>query len=213
MDTEVFIMNVVKITSGLAQENGYVVEQDGTVVIIDPGTDDSRFFEAVERFGGLHAILLTHAHFDHIGGIDALRDRFNVPVYVHEAERTWLTDDEKNGAAKFHLPSASIRPAERTYQGKTLEIGALAFELHHTPGHSPGSVTLYLPSDKIAFCGDLIFKQSVGRTDLYGGDQATLLGSIDRLRQLLPKETVLYSGHGPKTTLGAEITSNPFLSR
>lgn len=210
---EVFEMNIVRITSGLAQENGYVLEKEGTVLIVDPGTDDPKFFEAVERFGGLNAILLTHAHFDHIGGIDALRDRYNVPVYVHEAERTWLMDDEKNGAAKFHLPSSAMRPAERVYQGKTLEIGAFTIELHHTPGHSPGSVTLHIPTERIAFCGDLIFKQSVGRTDLYGGDQATLLGSIDRMRQLLPGETVLYSGHGPKTTLEAEIRSNPFFDR
>lgn len=206
-------MNIVKITSGLAQENGYVLEQDGTVLIIDPGTDDPKFFEAVERFGGLNAILLTHAHFDHIGGIDALRDRYPVPVYVHEAERSWLADSEKNGAAKFNLPHSSMRPAERIYQGKKLEIGAFTIELHHTPGHSPGSVTLHIPTERVAFCGDLIFKQSVGRTDLFGGDQSTLLGSIDRMRQLLPAETVLYSGHGPKTTLAAEIRSNPFFER
>ena len=206
-------MNIVKITSGLAQENGYVLEKDGTVIIVDPGTDDPKFFEAVERLGELRAIVLTHAHFDHIGGIDALRDRYPVPVYVHEAERTWLMDDEKNGAAKFHLPYLSMRPAERTYQGATLTIGSFTFTVHHTPGHSPGSVSLYLPDEKVAFCGDLIFKQSVGRTDLYGGDQSTLLGSIDRMRQLLPAETVLYSGHGPKTTLAAEIKTNPFFSR
>lgn len=206
-------MNIVKITSGLAQENGYVLEKEGTVIIIDPGTDDPRFFEVIERFGSLTAILLTHAHFDHIGGIDALRDRYPVPVYIHEAERSWLSDEEKNGAAKFHLPHASMRPAERTYQGSSLTIESFTFTVHHTPGHSPGSVTLYLQEERVAFCGDLIFKQSVGRTDLFGGDQATLLGSIDRMRQLLPAETVLYSGHGPKTTLASEIRSNPFFER
>ncbi len=122
-------------------------------------------------------------------------------------------DDEKNGAAKFHLPSSAMRPAERVYQGKTLEIGAFTIELHHTPGHSPGSVTLHIPTERVAFCGDLIFKQSVGRTDLYGGDQATLLGSNRSDAPTVAGETVLYSGHGPKTTLEAEIRSNPFFDR
>lgn len=206
-------MKIVKITSGLAQENGYVLEKEGTVVVIDPGTDDPKFFETIERFGNVDAILLTHAHFDHIGGIDALRDRYQVPVYVHEAERSWITDGHKNGAEAFQLPHPVMRPAEKTYQGAKLNIGRFEFTVLHTPGHSPGSVTLYLPEEELAFCGDLIFKQSVGRTDLYGGEQSLLLGSIDRVRQILPANTTLYSGHGPKTTLEDEIRSNPFFER
>lgn len=206
-------MLVKKITSGMAQENGYVLSKKGSVLIIDPGTNDSRFEETIERSGKPLAILLTHGHFDHIGGIDQLRDRYGIPVYIHEAERSWLTDGEKNGSAKFGLPDLEMRPAERTYQGKHLEIGPFRLDIYHTPGHSPGSVVLYDAETKTAFCGDLIFKQSVGRTDLYGGDQALLLGSIDRIRQLLPSETTLHSGHGPKTTLAAEVLSNPFFSR
>ncbi|WP_215142641.1 MBL fold metallo-hydrolase [Exiguobacterium qingdaonense] len=203
-------MQLKKITSGLAQENGYVLEKDGTVVVIDPGTDDARFFEVIDRFGAPSAILLTHAHFDHIGGIDALRERYQIPVYVHRLEADWLTDGEKNGAAAFQLPLSAMKPAEKTYEGDTLEIGQITFKLHHTPGHSPGSVVLYMPDDEIAFCGDLIFKRSVGRTDLYGGDQPTLMGSIDRMKQILPDSTVLYSGHGPETTLKDEKLENPF---
>lgn len=205
-------MQIKKITSGLAQENGYVIEKDGTVVVIDPGTDDPRFFDTIERFGTLSAVLLTHAHFDHIGGIDALRERYQVPVYVHRLEADWLTDGEKNGASAFNLPMPSMKPAEKTYEGDVLEIGNIVFRIYHTPGHSPGSVVLYMDDERIAFCGDLIFKQSVGRTDLFGGDQSTLMGSIDRMKQLLPDETTLYSGHGPQTTLEEEKRTNPFFT-
>ncbi|WP_215112892.1 MBL fold metallo-hydrolase [Exiguobacterium sp. s63] len=205
-------MQIKKITSGLAQENGYVLEKDGTVVVIDPGTDDPRFFEVIDRFGTPSAILLTHAHFDHIGGIDALRERYQIPVYIHRLETDWLTNGEKNGASAFNLPMPSMKPAEKTYEGDVLRIGNLTFHIYHTPGHSPGSVVLYMADEKTAFCGDLIFKQSVGRTDLFGGDQSTLMGSIDRMKQLLPDETILYSGHGPQTTLEEEKRTNPFFT-
>ncbi|WP_214741133.1 MBL fold metallo-hydrolase [Exiguobacterium sp. s48] len=205
-------MQIKKITSGLAQENGYVLEKDGTVVVIDPGTDDPRFFEVIDRFGTPSAILLTHAHFDHIGGIDALRERYQIPVYIHRLETDWLTNGEKNGASAFNLPMPSMKPAEKTYEGDVLRIGNLTFQIYHTPGHSPGSVVLYMADEKTAFCGDLIFKQSVGRTDLFGGDQSTLMGSIDRMKQLLPDETILYSGHGPQTTLEEEKRTNPFFT-
>lgn len=205
-------MNINKITSGLAQENGYVLEKDGAVLIVDPGTDDVRFFETIERLGEPVAIVLTHAHFDHIGGVDAIRDRYDVPVYVHREEKDWLTDGEKNGAAAFHLPHPEMRPAERLYEGDALDIGPFHFRLYHTPGHSPGSVVLHAPDEAVAFCGDLIFKQSVGRTDLFGGEPSLLLGSIDRMKQLLPDETTLYPGHGPKTTMADEKRSNPFFS-
>ncbi|WP_026825718.1 MBL fold metallo-hydrolase [Exiguobacterium marinum] len=206
-------MQIKKITSGLAQENGYVLEKDGTVIVIDPGTDDPRYFEVIEHFGKPSAILLTHAHFDHIGGIDALRERYQIPVYVHRFETSWLTDGEKNGAAAFNLPVPAMKPAEKTYEGDMLVVGSIAFRLYHTPGHSPGSVVLYMKDEEVAFCGDLIFKQSVGRTDLFGGDQKALMGSIDRMKQLLPDSTVLYSGHGPRTTLEDEKRTNPFFKQ
>ncbi|MEK4647237.1 MBL fold metallo-hydrolase [Exiguobacterium sp. FSL W8-0210] len=205
-------MEIVMITSGMASENGYLLFKDKECLVIDPGTEDMRFFDEIESRGAtLKAILLTHAHFDHIGGVDMLRRFTEAPVYVHPEEAGWLGNPEWNGSAKFGMPPMRMKPADHLLQPGRLTIGSFSMHVLETPGHSPGSVTFYFKGERIAFGGDLLFQQGVGRTDLYGGDQDVLMRSLDRLIAELPADTTIYPGHGPSTTIRQEMKSNPFL--
>src|SRR5690606_15022533 len=124
--------------------------------------------------------LLTHAHFDHIGAVDSIRDRFNIPVYIHEEESEWLSDPKLNGSAKYpSIPDVCNRQADHLIsQEGIMEVGPFTFEVRHTPGHSPGSVSFIFEDARFAVVGDTLFKQSVGRTDLPGGNTGDLLDSI-----------------------------------
>jgi glyoxylase-like metal-dependent hydrolase (beta-lactamase superfamily II) len=156
--------------------------------------------------------LLTHAHFDHIGGVEAVRAATGAPVYVHRAEADWLTDPQKNGSALFPgLDLIRCQPADRLLEGgETMKWIGREFRVIHTPGHSPGSVTFRL--DDQVFSGDVLFAGSIGRTDLPGGDYETLMRSIHDVLMEMPEETRVYPGHGPATTIGREQASNPFVT-
>lgn len=200
---------------GPLQTNAYLVrEAEGDrAFVIDPGMGPERLLKRIADTGvTVEAIVLTHAHFDHIGGVEAVRKTAGCPVYVHDLEADWLTDPRKNGSARWSdvTPPIEGEPAEHALdEGMTLKLIGLEFQVFHTPGHSPGSISLLHGSD--LFAGDVLFRQSVGRTDLPGGRASDLEYSIRHKLYKLPPETRVYPGHGPQTTIGYEMANNPFV--
>jgi len=198
---------------GALQTNAYVVvNEDRTrAVVIDPGTAEGALTRKLDGLK-VEAILLTHAHFDHIGGVDHLRKKYGCPVYLHPAEKDWLGDAAKNGSARWAdvTPPIATDPAEHGLaDGQELELIGATFRVLHTPGHSPGSVG-FLVGD-LLFAGDALFRRSVGRTDLPGGSQEQLSRSIREKLYILPDDTLVLPGHGPETTIGEERRENPYV--
>lgn len=201
---------------GPVQTNCYIV-QDGhkNCLVIDPGEEPTKIIHHIE--GALLkpvAILLTHGHFDHIGAVDAIRDHFTIPVYIHENEQHTLTDPQENGSTRY--PGLSLvknRPADHLIAtAGMMDIGPFTFEMRDTPGHSPGSLSFIFKEAGFAVVGDTLFQGSIGRTDLPGGDTATLLQSIREQLLTLDDATIIYPGHGGPTTPQEEKRSNPFLN-
>ncbi|MFC4617989.1 MBL fold metallo-hydrolase [Camelliibacillus cellulosilyticus] len=200
---------------GAIQTNAYILENEKKeAVIFDPGADFQTIKNYIEN-NRLHplAVLLTHAHFDHIGALDAVRAEWHIPAYLHKNEADWPQDPMKNGSAYFPIvEDMVVRPADVLLNGEEqLEIGPFAFQVLETPGHSPGSISYYLSDEHVIFSGDAVFYGSIGRTDLYGGDQDQLLKSIHTKILPLPEETIILPGHGFKTTVAREKHTNPFL--
>lgn len=200
---------------GPIQTNCYIIEESGgQCLIVDPGEEAERIIQIVDGAGLKPiAILLTHAHFDHIGAVDAVRDHFGIPVHIHPAEQEWLSNPDLNGSSRYPgLPVVRNREAEHLLAEGELELGPFAMDVRHTPGHSPGSVSFIFEDAGFAVVGDTLFRQSVGRTDLPGGDTATLLASIHDKLLTLEDDCIIYPGHGPATTPDYEKDANPFLN-
>lgn len=197
---------------GPFQANCFLVRSGADGVVIDPGAEPERVAALLDARGVTpHAILLTHAHVDHVGGVSDLARRYDAPVYLHEADLPLYERAAEHGAMFGVRVEAPPPPDAWLAHGQVLEFGEIRFEVRHAPGHSPGGVVLV--GDGSAFVGDCIFAGSIGRTDLPGGDTATLIESIQEQILTLPAETTLYSGHGPATTVAAEAESNPFVGR
>ncbi|ARK31425.1 MBL fold metallo-hydrolase [Halalkalibacter krulwichiae] len=209
-------MKWTQLPLGPLQTNAYVIEnEEKQALVIDPGSEGEALVKWLnEQKLNVLAVLLTHAHFDHIGAVDDVREAFNCPVYIHKNEQDWLADPSKNGSSRFFgAETISARPAETIIENEqTLEIGPFKLQSLETPGHSPGSVSYYLLEHSIVFSGDALFAQSIGRTDLPGGNHDLLLKSIHQKLLELPEDTIVACGHGPTTTIGNEMDSNPFLS-
>ncbi len=192
--------------------NCYVVRADrGAVeaVVIDPGGDAPQLRLELARIGARPvAILITHGHWDHLGGVAELAEASGAPVYMPRDERDRLEDI--NSFTPQGLRLRPYTPDVLLDGDETIELAGIAFETLRVPGHSPAH--LAYGADGALFSGDVLFAGSVGRTDLPGGDWDTLVASIRELAERFPPDTVVYSGHGPETTLGAELARNPFLS-
>lgn len=209
-------LSVLSLTLGPALTNAYLLADPATgrAVAIDPAWDGPRIADEAERKGWrISDIWLTHAHFDHFGGAGGLSDRAAapLPVALHPADYPlWKA---LGGAPWFGMADfdPGPEPTVELASGMSLHLGSYEVEVRHAPGHTPGHVIFYVPKAGVAFCGDVIFEAGVGRTDLPGGDWATLLTSIQEQVLTLPDETTLFPGNGRPTTVGRERSGNPFL--
>jgi glyoxylase-like metal-dependent hydrolase (beta-lactamase superfamily II) len=200
------------------QKNGYLVGCETTreAVLIDPGDEVEMLLDAATRHSfDVRSILLTHAHVDHVTGVGRAKDASGAPVYLHRDDQ-FLYDAAPQQAAFFGLHCGELPPVDRYYDpGMRLAFGEYEVTVHHTPGHCPGGVCLAIGRQGTAaqdlFVGDTLFAGSIGRTDLPGGDHATLIRSITQVLFPFGDAARVYSGHGPPTTIGHERRTNVFL--
>lgn len=207
-------MKLFTLRLGPIETNCYILTdpESGLTAVIDPGYPDIRLPEAIAAQGGtLVLILLTHGHFDHVGGVEMLRKEHpGCPVAINVADSDMLTDSKSN-LSYYYGDSFAAQPAEIiTTEGSIIAFGDKKFQVLHTPGHTPGS-SVYIIDD-LMFSGDTLFRGDVGRTDFPNGSEELLGLSLRRLRTLNPALKV-YPGHGEPTTLAAELQTNPYLMR
>ena len=209
-------MDVRTFTVGPVQENCHIARLDrsDTAIVIDPGDEAARLLEAIDALEvEIAAILLTHTHFDHVGAVAPVARATRAEVWCPEIEVPVLADIMRYVPWPGFGPYESYDADHTVAGGETLELAGMEIEVLFTPGHSPGHVTYSVPAAHAVFSGDVLFQGSIGRTDLPGGDHATLLRSLSMLVDALPDETVVYPGHMGNTTIGRERAKNPFLAQ
>jgi glyoxylase-like metal-dependent hydrolase (beta-lactamase superfamily II) len=197
------------------QENCHIARRDGAreAVVIDPGDEAERLLAAIAALElDVAAILLTHTHFDHVGAVAPVAQATGAEVWCPEIEAPVLADIMRYVPWDGFGPFESYDADHLVRGGETLTLAGLELEVLFTPGHSPGHVTYSVPAEQAVFSGDVLFAGSIGRTDLPGGDHATLMRTLATLAETLPDETVVYPGHMQTTTIGRERVSNPFLT-
>lgn len=198
-------MQIKKLVLGVYQENAYILidENSREALIVDPGDEGDSLVKYLRGLNlELKAILLTHGHVDHVGAVDAVRDAFSVPVYISELDMKYI-EQRKMAFGKMRRADFFLKEGEEFYfAGKRIDI-------IETPGHSKGSLSFYI--EGMLFSGDVLFQNSVGRTDLPGGNMEELLFSIKEKLMKLPGETRVFPGHGPETTLAIEKSFNGYL--
>ncbi len=184
--------------------NCYIVgDKNNNAAIIDPGAQAEKIYDKCNELQvNINIIINTHCHFDHIGGNEFLKKKTGAEIIVHYKERDFLTDPDKNLSSLMGIEIKSP-PADKTVQDKDkIKIGSNEFEVIHTPGHSPGGISLYNKNENLLFSGDTIFQMGIGRADFPSSDRKTLIKTISNKLLTLPDNTVVYPGHGGDTTIG-----------
>ncbi|MCB8967765.1 MAG: MBL fold metallo-hydrolase [Ardenticatenaceae bacterium] len=208
------MIKILQLPLGPLQTNCYLLgcEETMEAAIIDPGWNGRSIAATADEQGWfITHILLTHSHFDHVGGLAELKAEVNAPIYIHP-EAVEMLQMATMSAAFYQLTIPSPPPPDiMLTDGEVLRVGNLELHVLYTPGHAPGHVSFYLPEQGVLFDGDVLFQQGIGRTDLPGGDHKLLMQTILQKLMTLPNETHVLSGHGPATTIGNERQWNPFL--
>lgn len=210
------MLDIIPLVLGPVGTNAYLLgdPKSHSAVVVDPAWEGEAILKESDRRGWrIQQIWLTHAHFDHIGGIADLVNGIQPAPHIALYPADLPLYSAQGGAALFGMRIAvTPAPDMHLHHGQILTLGELSFEVRHCPGHTPGHVVYYCADEKVVFCGDVIFWGSIGRTDLPGGNYETLMRSIQTQIMSLPDGTRLLSGHGEETTVGFERHNNPFLS-
>ena len=206
-------MKIHTLVVGRLQTNCYILQSEDQAIIVDPGDEPERIVRFIRdiRTRPTH-IVATHAHFDHVLGVDGVRNAFKIPLLIHKDDLSILRSMQARVRQfmGFEVPPPPRVDGYLTDSG-TFEVSREKIHVIHTPGHSPGGVSLV--GDGFVLTGDALFNQSIGRTDLPGGDLPTLLQSIRVKLFKLSDDTTVYPGHGPETTIGDEKQANPFVGK
>ncbi|NLG81351.1 MAG: MBL fold metallo-hydrolase [Bacilli bacterium] len=195
--------------------NTYFMIEDGKCLIIDPGSNAQGILKVVEDENlKVLGIVLTHAHFDHFLACNELNRKLDVPLYIHPNGVELLYDPMKNVSGRFRIYQPLVLHPDvlvSTINEETTEIEGFKVRIFHIPGHSPDGISLYFAREGVVFTGDALFKLSIGRTDFYGGNQEELVQNIKEKLLTLPKDTIVYPGHGPATTIEYELAYNIYI--
>ncbi|MHB1007222.1 MAG: MBL fold metallo-hydrolase [Chloroflexota bacterium] len=197
---------------GNLETNCYLVVCEDTLdgLVVDPAAESERILAEVDRIGmRVLYVVNTHGHLDHVLANDPVRDATGAPLLIHSADAAYLSRPDPMLVGWLHGPTAFRAPDRALVDGQALTFGNCTLEVLHTPGHTPGGISLY--GEGVVFTGDSLFNQGVGRTDLPGGNWQLLVHSIQTKLFNLPDETIVYPGHGSSTTIGDERTGNPYV--
>ncbi len=212
------MLKVKKFVVNPLQENSFVIsDETGQCIFIDPGFYFGEEYDEVDEYLNEHElspvfIANTHCHFDHIMGVEYIRNKYKVPFKAHPHDEFWLENAVKQGQS-FGFDLDEVNPPDAFFhENEELKFGNTSFKIIHVPGHSPGHVVFYSEAAKTLIAGDVLFQGSIGRSDLPGGNHEQLVSNIKNKLFPLSDDTKVYCGHGPETSLGFEKKSNPFLT-
>ncbi|WP_121013141.1 MBL fold metallo-hydrolase [Hydrogenivirga caldilitoris] len=185
-------------------------DRTGKAIVIDPGADAQKIIEVAKEFEVI-GVLNTHGHIDHVGQVKTVKEYFNVPFYLHKEDLYLIEDEIWEGFSRYIGAVPCPPPDEYLEEGMEISVGDLKLRVLHTPGHTPGLCCFYIEDENILIAGDLLFKGSIGRTDLPGGNPEEMKASLKRVFTELPDETIVICGHYEETTIGHERKFNPYL--